>query len=80
MDFLHLFNDLPQHQSQTCCLPIARMTVQEAGLSDAVLDLLGQCFSKKPSDVKVHESKTPLFCFFFKSDRCGCCLQLHAIC
>lgn len=31
---------------------ILRGTVQEFGLSDAVLDLLGQCFSKKPSDVK----------------------------
>lgn len=31
---------------------ILRMTVQQVGLSDAVLDLLGQCFSKKPSDVK----------------------------
>ncbi|XP_021765608.1 histone-lysine N-methyltransferase CLF-like isoform X1 [Chenopodium quinoa] len=31
---------------------ILRMTVKEVGLSDAVLDLLGQCFSKKPSDIK----------------------------
>jgi len=36
-----------------CYLPHGRMTVQRVGLSDAVWDLLGQCFSKKPSDVKV---------------------------
>ncbi|KMT11349.1 hypothetical protein BVRB_5g106820 [Beta vulgaris subsp. vulgaris] len=31
---------------------ILRNTVQQVGLSDAVLDLLGQCFSKKPTDIK----------------------------
>ncbi|KAK6793583.1 hypothetical protein RDI58_007036 [Solanum bulbocastanum] len=29
-----------------------RMTIKEVGLSDIVLDLLGQCLSRKPSEVK----------------------------
>lgn len=35
---------------------ILRMTVQRVGLSDAVWDLVGQCLSKKPSDVKRNET------------------------
>ncbi|XP_059642629.1 histone-lysine N-methyltransferase CLF isoform X2 [Cornus florida] len=31
---------------------ILRMTIKEVGLSDAVLDMLAQCFSRKPSEVK----------------------------
>ncbi|GAB4848992.1 hypothetical protein Ancab_003805 [Ancistrocladus abbreviatus] len=31
---------------------ILRMTIEQVGISDAVLDLLGQCFSKKPCDVQ----------------------------
>lgn len=29
------------------------MTIKEVGLSDMVLDLLAQCFSRKPCEVKV---------------------------
>lgn len=36
------------------CLLIHRMTIKEVGLSDIVLDLLGHCLSRKPSEVKVH--------------------------
>ncbi|KAJ4966844.1 hypothetical protein NE237_018693 [Protea cynaroides] len=31
---------------------ILRMTIQEVGLSDAVLDSLAECLSRKPSDIK----------------------------
>ncbi|GAB2282630.1 hypothetical protein Dimus_017169 [Dionaea muscipula] len=31
---------------------ILRMTIDRVGISDAVLDLLGQCFSRKPYDVQ----------------------------
>ncbi|KAK9667803.1 hypothetical protein RND81_13G012100 [Saponaria officinalis] len=31
---------------------ILRMAAEKVGLSDTVLDLLGQCFSKKPCDIK----------------------------
>ncbi|THG20181.1 hypothetical protein TEA_005566 [Camellia sinensis var. sinensis] len=31
---------------------ILRMTIKEVGLSDAALDALGQCFSRKPSEIK----------------------------
>lgn len=33
---------------------VASMTVKEVGLSDPVLESLGQCFSRSPSEVKVH--------------------------
>jgi len=30
------------------------MTIREFGLSDAVLEILAQCFSRKTSDIKVY--------------------------
>ena len=41
---------------------MASMTVKEVGLSDYVLESLAQCFSRRPSEVKVQISPSLPLC------------------
>lgn len=48
------------------CLLICSMAIKKVGLSDRVLDLLGQCLSRKPNEVKVRPWFRELLDFVFK--------------